>query len=238
VVKTGEGAPGVPNDGQALAGRSDAELVRLLLDGDESALAALYDRFAATIYRAALLRLGDRQLAEEVLQDTYLALWNRAELFDPRQGSLIAWLATIARNRATDRLRSLGRRPSALPLSGVLESADPERQAADAMLHRAQPVAGVTAEVNPEHVMDDAWLRGEVERALAEIPAQERQVIHLAYYEELTQTEIAARLDWPLGTVKTRTRRGLRHLRQTLSRALGPELGARFATEDETDGSS
>lgn len=235
-MKTGEHGAGVPTEGEALAGLSDADLVRLLVDGDQSALAALYDRFSAAIYRAALLRLGDRQQAEEVLQDTYLALWNRAELFDPDQGSLISWLATIARNRATDRLRSLGRRPSALPLSGVLDNNDPERGSADTALHRAQPVTGVTAEVNPEQVLDEAWLRSEVERALAEIPVQERQVIQLAYYEELTQTEIADRLDWPLGTVKTRTRRALRHMRHTLSEALGPELGARFATREETDG--
>lgn len=237
-MKTGRPGGGVPPEGEALAGRPDAELMRMLVDGDEKALAALYDRFGATIYRAALLRLGDRQLAEEVLQDTYLALWNRAELFDPAQGSLVAWLATIARNRATDRLRSLGRRPSALPLSSVLDAPDSERHSPDAVLHRAQPVTGVTATPDPERTVDETWLRGEVESALAGIPPMEQQVIYLAYYEELTQTEIAARLQWPLGTVKTRTRRALRHLRQTLSHALGPELGARFATEDESDGPS
>ena len=237
-MKTGHHAAGVPENREALSGSSDAELVALVGNGDESALAELYDRFAAALYRAAMLKLGDRQLAEEVLQDTYLALWNRAEIFDPARGSLMAWLATIARNRATDRLRSLGRRPAALPLSGVLEASDAERTAADATLYRAQAVAGVTAPVDPERAVDEAWLRAEVQRALAGISDHERQVIQLAYYEELTQTEIAARLDWPLGTVKTRTRRALRHLRLTLSQALGPELGARFAIEEEADGPS
>ncbi|HSH22056.1 MAG TPA: sigma-70 family RNA polymerase sigma factor [Candidatus Caenarcaniphilales bacterium] len=212
--------------------------MQLVVGGDESALAELYDRFAAPLYRTALLRPGDRHLAEEVLQDTYLALWNRAELFDPSQGSLLGWLAVIARNRATDRLRALGRRPASLPLSSVLDDADTDGRAPDSVLHRAQPVAGVTAPADPERLVDDAWLRREVQRALAEIPDHERQVIQLAYYEELSQSEIAARLDWPLGTVKTRTRRALRHLRRTLSGALGVELGTRFATEDEPDGPS
>jgi RNA polymerase sigma-70 factor (ECF subfamily) len=208
------------------------------VEGDETALAELYDRYSTGLYRAALLRTGDRQLAEEVLQDTYLALWNRAELFDPQQGSLLAWLATIARNRATDRLRSIGRRPPALPLSGLVGDDETENRSADAVLARATPMSGVTESVDPERSVDELWLRSEIERALARIPVHERQVIQLAYYEELTQTEIAARLDWPLGTVKTRTRRALRHLRSTLAEILGPELGARFAVQEELDGPS
>lgn len=237
-MKTGSHDARVPNTGEAQAGRSDAELVRSLVEGDEAALAELYDRYSGSLYRAALLRTADRQVAEEVLQDTYLALWNRAELFDPRQGSLLAWLATIARNRATDRLRSLGRRPQALPLSSVMAEDDAERRPVDAVLDRSTPVAGVTPAVDPERAVDETWLRAEVQRALAEIPVQEREVIHLAYYEELTQTEIAARLDWPLGTVKTRTRRALRRLRHTLAEILGPELGSRFAIPEESDGPS
>lgn len=226
-------------NGEASTGRSDVELVRLLVEGDESALAELYDRHAGALYRAALLRTGDRQLAEEVLQDTYLALWNRAELFDPRQGSLLGWLATIARNRATDRLRSLARRPPALPLSGFMAESDSDRRPVEEALDRATPlVVRSSASEDPERAADDAWLRGEIERALAEIPTNEREVIQLAYYEELTQTEIAARLEWPLGTVKTRTRRALRHLRQTLADVLGPELGARFSIQEESDGPS
>ncbi len=235
-MKTARREPGVPHSGAANGGRPDAELVRSLVDGDEAALAELYDRYSSGLYRAALLRTGDRQLAEEVLQDTYLALWNRAELFDPQQGSLLAWLATIARNRATDRLRSLGRRPPALPLSAMRGDDDSERRSVDAVLERATPISGVTASVDPERAVDETWLRTEIERALSEIPVNERQVIQLAYYEELTQTEIAARLDWPLGTVKTRTRRALRHLRSTLAEILGPELGARFVIQEESDG--
>lgn len=205
---------GVPN-----SGRSDEELVAALVEGDDAALGELYDRHAESLFRVALLRLGDRGLAEEVLQDTYLALWNRAELFDGRQGSVIGWLATIARNRAIDRLRSSARRPAPVALSSLGGSgADPASadDARDAILAAATPLAGVTAAPDPEREVDMAELRREVEQALADIPEQERQVLTLAYYDQLSQSEIAARLAWPLGTVKTRTRRALARLRETL----------------------
>lgn len=202
-----------------MSGRSDEELVACLVEGDEAALGELYDRHAESLFRAALLRLGDRGLAEEVLQDTYLALWNRAELFDGSQGSVIGWLSTIARNRSIDRLRSSARRPAPLVLSGLIPpgadaaSADDAR---DAILAASTPLSGVTAAPDPEREVDIAELRREVEQALADIPAQERQVLTLAYYDQLSQSEIALRLNWPLGTVKTRTRRALARLRETL----------------------
>jgi RNA polymerase sigma-70 factor (ECF subfamily) len=205
--------------GVPTSGRSDEELVAALVEGDEAALGELYDRHAESLFRAAMLRLGDRGLAEEVLQDTFLALWNRAELFDRSQGSVIGWLSTIARNRAIDRLRSAARRPSPVALSGLVPlgadaaSADDAR---DAILAAATPVSGVTPAPDPEREVDIAELRREVEQALADIPEQERQVLTLAYYDQLSQSEIAARLAWPLGTVKTRTRRALARLRETL----------------------
>lgn len=223
---------GVPN-----SERTDEDLVRALVRGEEAALAELYDRYADGLFRSAILRLGDRQLAEEVLQDTYLALWNRAELFDARVGSLPAWLSTIARNRSVDRLRALGRRPAPLPLSRLVDDDEPSGRYAEAALHASEPISSVTAAVDPEAALDNAWLRAEIDRALAAIPQQERQVIQLAYYEELTQTEIAARLDWPLGTVKTRTRRALGRLRSALATVLGPDVDAGFAVQEETDGS-
>lgn len=195
---------------------SDEELVAALIKGDESALRLLYDRHAGAIFRAALVRVGDRQLAEEILQDTYLALWNRAELFDARVGSLIGWLATIARNRSIDRLRALGRRPPPLPLGWL--TGDSATQ--------TEPAAAPTRANDPEVALEIGWISAEVGRALAEMPEMEREVITLAYYEELSQSEIAARLEWPLGTVKTRTRRALGRLRESLALAL-----------EETDGS-
>jgi len=213
--KTGTRLTGVP-----MSERPDEELVAALVEGDEAAFGVLYDRYAEVLFRGALLRLGDRQLAEEVLQDTYLALWNRAELFDRRQGSVIGWLSAIARNRSVDRLRALGRRPAPLALSGLTASAELEDGAADdareALLAKSTPVSGVSEAVDPEHELDMTWLREEVDRALAGIPEPEREVITLAYYGELSQSEIADRLAWPLGTVKTRTRRALARLRESL----------------------
>jgi RNA polymerase sigma-70 factor (ECF subfamily) len=179
------------------------------------------------IFRAALIRVGDRQLAEEILQDTYLALWNRAELFDSRMGSLIGWLAAIARNRSIDRLRALGRRPPPLPLGWLMGDSGPTGSAQDAVAPRSEPVAASTATNDPEIALEIGWLSAEVDRALAAMPPVEREVIRLAYYDELSQSEIAARLSWPLGTVKTRTRRALGRLRETLAVTLDETNGSR-----------
>ena len=190
--------------------------MRDLLGGSEGALLELYRRHADTLFRAAVLRLGDRQLAEEVLQDTFLALWNRAELYDSRQGSLLGWLLAIARNRAVDLFRQAGRRPAAVPLSALVPDDRSESARLEEAL-RSAAVGGGNSAPEPDSWIDGAWLRAEVSRALEGIPEQERQVIRLAYYEELSQSEIAARLDWPLGTVKTRTRRALARLRDSLA---------------------
>lgn len=216
--KTSAEAGRVPTMGESSTGRTDAELVHALVDGDEGALAELYDRHAGMLYRAALLRLGDRQLAEEVLQDTYLALWNRAELFDPSVGSLRTWLSAIARNRAIDRLRGHGRRPPPVPLSSMLPDGETAAASEEAQLSRLMD--GDPSAYDPAGFVDGAWLRAQVERALSAMPSNERDVIRLAYYEELSQSEIAARLNWPLGTVKTRTRRALGRLRERLGDAL------------------
>jgi RNA polymerase sigma-70 factor (ECF subfamily) len=206
------------------AGRSDALLVASIAQGDASALAELYDRHADAVYRAAFRRLGDRQLAEEVLQDTYVALWNRAELFDPSAGSLLAWLATIARNRAVDRLRALGRRPTAVPLSAVLPTEEGDEQGIERTIAAGELLGAAPAPPDPEEVVEAGQLRDRIREALSGIPAPERQVLELAYYGELTQSEIAARLGWPLGTVKTRTRRALYRLRDLLTPVLGSDV--------------
>ena len=208
----------------AHGGSSDAGLVASLARGDANALEQLYDRYADAIFRAAFRRLGDRQLAEEVLQDTYLALWNRAELYDPAAGSLLAWLSTIARNRAIDRLRALGRRPNALPLSAMVDDDDADDRGMDRALALGELVGAGLTETDPVVIADRAALRAEIQVALDGIPEAERQVLELAYYHELTQTEIATRLGWPLGTVKTRTRRALLRLRASLAASLGPEV--------------
>jgi RNA polymerase sigma-70 factor (ECF subfamily) len=203
---------------------TDALLVARVALGDEAALATLYDRYAHPVYRAAYRRLGDPTLAEEVLQDTYLALWNRAELFDPAQGSLLTWLSTIARNRAVDRLRALGRRPAAVPIGAVLGVDEVDGAGIDRLLTAGVLMASGSRSVDPAELLDDGAARDEIRRALSAIPRNERTVLELAYDLGLSQSEIAARLGWPLGTVKTRTRRALLRLRDALTGILGPSV--------------
>jgi RNA polymerase sigma-70 factor (ECF subfamily) len=193
----------------------DAVLVRALAAGSEDALAALYDRHADGIHAVALRLTSDRQLAEEVVQETFLALWNRAELFDPALASLATWLRSIARNRTVDRLRALGRRPTLVSFGGRGDGGDD-----DPGLDRLGPdvvvLGGAAPDLDPVVAAEASSVRAAIKAALATMPDVERTVIVLAYREGLTQQEIAERLDWPLGTVKTRTRRALARLRELL----------------------
>src|SRR5690554_617704 len=102
----------------------DAELVTAVARGDVAALSVLYDRHGAAVHGPAFRRLGGRRLAEEGVQDVWPTPWDRASMFDPAQGSLAGWLCTIARNRATDRMRAMARRPGTLPLSAVFATDD------------------------------------------------------------------------------------------------------------------
>jgi RNA polymerase sigma-70 factor (ECF subfamily) len=220
---------------------ADAELVREVASGSHDALAVLYDRHADAIFASASRLTSDRGLAEEVVQETFLALWNRAETFDPRVGSLAAWLHTIARNRTVDRLRSAGRRPNLVPLSSVASSgggSEPDADALERVLAAGSVVAGAMPARSPELEVALGELRTALQEALADMPDQERTVIVLAYGEDLTQAEIAERLGWPLGTVKTRTRRALLRLREVLGSGVGPEHArylapVRWTGEDE-----
>ncbi|MBA2253764.1 MAG: sigma-70 family RNA polymerase sigma factor [Chloroflexi bacterium] len=215
--------------------RTDAELMSELVDGSDPALAELYDRHGDSVFRIAFRRSGDRQLAEEVMQETFLALWNRAEMFDPSVGSLPGWLGTIARNRTIDRLRALGRRPPALALSSIVGVDPDEDRAVERTLRRATKIGGGQPSPDPDTLLEAAWLRDEVRHALEGMPQSERRVIEMAYYDELSQSEIAAQLGWPLGTVKTRTRRALGRLRSGLAEVLGRDLAPRFAPHVVTE---
>jgi len=193
----------------------EVALVRAVADGSEDALAALYDRHVGGVHAVALRLTGDRGLTEEVVQETFLALWNRAELFDPAVASLGTWLRAIARNRAVDRLRAIGRRPSLVPFPGEREASEPgagiDRLGSDPTV-----IGGAGRDPDPVMAAEAASVRASIGAALATMPEVERTVIVLAYREGLTQQEIAQRLDWPLGTVKTRTRRALARLREML----------------------
>jgi len=200
-------------------------LVRAVAAGSQDALATLYDHYVDAVFAAAWRLTSDRQVAEEVVQETFLALWNRAELFNPMTGSLAAWLHTIARNRTVDRLRASGRRPNLVPLSSVRHDDEPESSVLERLAVVGRVVGGADLGPGPERALEAAEVRGALREALDGMPDVERTVILLAYREELTQTEIATRLGWPLGTVKTRTRRALLRLRETLSTALDQTAG-------------
>jgi len=199
----------------------DAALVQELVRGSETALGTLYDRYGEAIFASAYRLTADRGIAEEVVQETFLTLWNRAELFDPAAGSLPAWLHAIGRNRAVDRLRAAGRRPRLVALSSGATD-ESETQGLERAMASGTVIAGAAQPPGPEDAADAAGLREAIRMAITTMPDLERTVILLAYQEELSQTEIADRLDWPLGTVKTRTRRALLRLREALGGEFGP----------------
>lgn len=180
----------------SLSNQSDAEVCLALRQGQTAALGVLYDRHAGLVYGIALNVLGNAQEAEDLTQDIFLTL-ARGSSYDPARGSLRTFLAILTRSRAIDRLRS--------------------RSSTQAMINRWQP--GHSAESKSNLPFEHAFQQErsqEVKAALAQLSEGQQQVLTLAYYEGLSQTEIAKRLDIPLGTVKARARRGLIKLRQTL----------------------
>jgi len=181
----------------ALRASDELALVRRMADGDADALTEIYDRFAPILLAVARRILGASGDAEEILQESFLQAWNQAERYDPGRSSVSTWLVLIARSRALDRLRSRAAR-------------DRAAQAA-----AAEPEAPDTSSRHEEHVLHGER-RERVRRALAELPEEQRQVLELAFYEGLSQTEIALRTAAPLGTVKTRALLGMKKLRQAL----------------------
>ena len=174
---------------------SDTELLHAIARGDEFALAALYDRYAAILLGLLLRILHSRPEAEDVLQEVFVQVWRRAGDFDEARGRGFTWLVTLARSRAIDRLRSIDARTRAAQAAGR-EVREDVQDAADDVLHAEQ--------------------RAVVQAALARLPEEQRRALCLAYYDGLTQSEIALRLQQPLGTIKTRMRSGLIKLRELL----------------------
>jgi RNA polymerase sigma-70 factor (ECF subfamily) len=161
--------------------------------GDAGALEELYDRHGDLLYSLALRIVGRPAEAEDVVQEAWLQIWNSASRYDSSRGPVAAWLVTVARSRAIDRLRKLGSRSRAETAAGM----DPPAPAEDASAGASQ-----------------GQIRDRVEAALASLPPQIRQVLELAYFGGLSQTEISSRLGAPLGTVKSWTRQGLLRLRE------------------------
>jgi RNA polymerase sigma-70 factor (ECF subfamily) len=182
---------------------SDAELISRAAEGNAQALEVLYDRYSSVVLSFAFRLVADRQLAEEVLQEAFFRAWQQGKAFNSSRGTFITWLLSITHNLAIDEIRKRRRRPQ------KAESEEPEALLAT--------VADVGAGADVE---DEVWLgalRETMTEALRELPAAQREAIELAYYQGLTQREIADRLGEPLGTVKTRMRLGLQKLREALS---------------------
>jgi RNA polymerase sigma-70 factor (ECF subfamily) len=200
---------------------SDDVMVRRVIAGDHDAMAWIYERYVGDVFAVARSVHREPEQAEEVVQETFLALWNRAELFDPDRGSLGGWLAAIARNRAIDRHRAAARRSRGSAFSSVASGGSDGAAVGEWLVATGDPIGVGVADPPPDVIVSRREDVSELRSALARLPDSEREVILLAYRDGLSQSEIALRLGWPLGTVKTRSRRALRHLRDVLDG--GPE---------------
>jgi RNA polymerase sigma-70 factor, ECF subfamily len=170
---------------------SDGELLGRVARRDRRAFEMLYGRYQRPVFGLALRRLGDRDRAEEAVQETFAAVWRSARSYRPERGPGGPWLYAVARNAIVDRFRS-----------------------------RADSVADLpetpSNEARPEEAAEAGWVAWRVHRALAELPQPEREVLDFAYWRGLSQSEVAEALAIPLGTVKTRTRSALRRLSELL----------------------
>lgn len=178
--------------------------------GDERALAALYDRHAPALLGLVMRIVRDRADAESVLMKVFLQVWRSAGTFDAERGSVVGWLATIARSRALDQVRSSVRRERREPMQ----------------VDRETPLVLVdtSAAGDPGAAVEAQETRQAVERALESLQPGQRMAIELAFFEGLTHVEVAERLAEPLGTVKTRIRLGMIKLRELLA-PLAREVG-------------
>jgi RNA polymerase sigma factor (sigma-70 family) len=184
-----------PTMPRSFAHLSDEAVVALVARSDESALAELYDRFGRVAYGLALRVLRDEKLAEDAVQEGFLAAWRNADRFMPARAKAGTWLLTFVHRRAVDLVRREERR-------------------------RAEPLADGVEAAPSGSAEDDAWLRFERERvqaALQQLPDQQREALELAYYGGFSQSELAERLGQPVGTIKSRMFTGLARLRELLA---------------------
>ena len=174
----------------------DIELLEAIAAKDEAALGRLYDRYRVILFGLLMRILNNREEAEDVLQEVFLQVWRKATDFDQTRGRPFTWLVTLARSRGIDRLRTLAARER-LAEAGARQSSEEISDAASDAFKSEQ--------------------RDLVTDALAQLPDEQKRPIMLAYFDGLTQSEIATRLGTPLGTVKTRMRTGLMKLRELLA---------------------
>jgi RNA polymerase sigma-70 factor, ECF subfamily len=179
---------------------SDGDALAAAAGGDGSGLATLYDRYARVVYSLALRIVQVEAEAEDVVQDVFSQMFRQAARYDQRRGTVSSWLLTIARTRAIDRVRARKRLPDSR------FGREPEAA--------AENVPDPRADQESQTLTDEQVTR--VRRALGNLPAEQRKAIELAYYDGLSQSEIAAQLKEPLGTVKSRIRSAMTKLRDAL----------------------
>jgi RNA polymerase sigma-70 factor (ECF subfamily) len=192
----GEAGGGEAGGGEA-GGGEDQHLLARIAGGDQAAFAALFDRYSGAALGLAIKVCRDRCLAEEVIQEAFLSLWQRAANFDPQRGSVASYLLGAVHNKAVDAIRH------------------------EESLHRRQDasVAGFAAESRGDEVVEAAWLgvrRAEIRLAFAQLTPLQREALELAYFGGLTYSEVAERIGCPVGTAKTRLRDGMIRLRGLL----------------------
>jgi RNA polymerase sigma-70 factor (ECF subfamily) len=170
---------------------SDRDLLVRIAGGDRSAFDLLYRRYARAVLGLALRRLGDRGRAEDAVQETFTSVWRSAGSYKPERGPGAPWLYAVARNAIADRGRARTEQP-------------------------AEPPDEPSQEAGPAEQAESSWVAWRVHRALEGLPPNEREVLELAYWKQLSQSEIAQSLSIPLGTVKTRTRSALARMADVL----------------------
>ena len=178
----------------------DESLMRLIVHRQENALSELYDRYGRLVYSISVNVLGEPAAAEEVTQDVFLRVWDRAVTYQPEQGKVVTWLARITRNRAIDLIRFRRLRPEGSSVSWEELTSNP-------------PIDGH----NVEQAIELAQQQQRVRQAIAQLPPEQREALALAYFQGLSHQEIADRLGQPLGTVKTRVRLAMQKLKHELS---------------------
>ncbi len=187
---------------------TDLSLLQRIAARDTAALAELYDRHSRLLFGLIMRIVRDREEAEEILQEAFVRVWTRAETFDSRLGGPLPWMVRLARNFAIDRLRARRNR-AAIALAAP---------AADARVSGELTAASNIQ--SPEMVVMDAERRQALTEALANLPAEQRQLIEAAFFEGYTHAELARRFRLPLGTVKTRIRTGMIAMRNRLEHAV------------------
>jgi RNA polymerase sigma-70 factor, ECF subfamily len=183
------------------------EVVRQVADRSESALATFYDGTSSMVYGLAMRVVRDASSAEDITHEVYLQVWRKAASYDPERGEVLPWLATLVRSRAIDYLRSRKARRA--------ESEDTLQEIAE--LRDFRP--------NPELECITARNSGLVRSAIGELPSEQREVIELAYFSELSHSEISKKTGLPLGTVKTRIRLGMMALQKSFKRFIDKHSG-------------